>query len=253
MSARAHAEDANGPQDLTRGVSPQSACHVFRRRAATIPRSGCGEADDECGEGVAPDPRLLTGCHQSAEFYRGESFAECMKLAGGVSYRTRAKQARGFESCNPCLEPGEGIRCCGAELAGQVGRGQRVLHSDPKQGWMFDRETAEDRDSGFDEVGGWVVCSRQLIDRCAEHLKRTSPEGDKQTVLGTEQAVNGAGGRPDVVSQPPDRETFETGRENDPLGCIEQRARGSFVVLSRASHRCYVTRYVTVYRKGGAR
>jgi len=101
---------------------------------------------------------------------------------------------------------------------------------------MIDGETAEDRDAGFDEVGGWVAGCRQLVDRRTEQLERTRPEGDKQTVLGAEQAVDGACGGADVVRQPPDRKALETVCENDPLGCIEQRGRGVLIVFLRPTH-----------------
>jgi hypothetical protein len=59
---------------------------LLRRRGMTAWLLRNGEAGDECGEGVAPDPHFLAGRHQPAQFHRCESLAERMKLAGGVSY-----------------------------------------------------------------------------------------------------------------------------------------------------------------------
>jgi hypothetical protein len=71
-----------------RGVSPQNPCRAFSRRVAPTSRSGCGEAGDECGERVTPNSGFLGGWHHPAELDRGESFAEGVKLAGGVTYRS---------------------------------------------------------------------------------------------------------------------------------------------------------------------
>lgn len=93
----------------------------FSPAGATALRSGHGETSDECGERVTPDSDLLAWWHHPAELDRGESFAEGVKLAGGVTCRARAKQAGVLEPAHPGLEPGEGGACSGAELAGQVG------------------------------------------------------------------------------------------------------------------------------------
>ena len=91
-----------------------------------------GEAGDECGEGVTPDPHFLAGRHQPAQFHRCESLAERMKLAGGLSYRATTEQAGDLDACHPRLEAGECLRRGLGEVACQFGRPDRLLHADPE-------------------------------------------------------------------------------------------------------------------------
>src|SRR5579859_7237311 len=109
----------------TRGV-------LSRCRGRTAWRLRNGEASDECGEGVTPDPHFLAGRHQPAQFHRCESLAERMKLAGGLSYRAAAEKAGALDACHPRLEAGECL-CRGlGEVACQLGWAQRLLHADPE-------------------------------------------------------------------------------------------------------------------------
>jgi AcrR family transcriptional regulator len=93
-------------------------------RAAAKRRDG--ESGYECRDGVTPDPRFRARRHHPAQFDGRESFAECVKLAGGVAYHAAAEYAVGLDSCLPRLEGGEGL-CRGlGEIAWHHGGAHRL-------------------------------------------------------------------------------------------------------------------------------
>src|SRR5271165_476920 len=142
-----------------------------RRPAATWPGRE-GEASDERGESVAPDPGFLAGRHLPAQFDRGEPLAERMELARSVPHRAAAEQSGHLDPGHPGLEAGESLPSGGSELYCQLWRARRLLDADPEQGRVSDGEAPEHRDAGFDEVSGGIPGCRQPGDRFAEHGER---------------------------------------------------------------------------------
>src|SRR5450759_4490300 len=113
---------------------------------------------------------------------------------------------------------------------------------------MSDGETAKDSDPGLDDVGGWVRRGRESVNSGTKHLEGTNPEGDDQTLLGAEQAVDSARLRTDLVGHPPNGERFQTGHLHDPFGCLEQRLGGPLIVFSWPAHPWHSS--VTLLRYG---
>ena len=195
---------------------------------------------------------------ETAQLQGCESFAEGVELADGVADRAITEQTGGSKPFDSCLESGEGVCRGRVELVGELRRGERPLHRESEQGWVFDSEATEDGDAGLDQVGGRIGCRRERRDRGPEELEGSRPERDDEAPLRPEEAVDGAGRRPDLVRDSAHRESLESIALDDPLGRVEQRARGSFCVSSRTAHltrnRNDVTLLpdsVTPYRKRG--
>ncbi len=114
-----------------------------RRRAAATCRGRKGEASDERGESVPPDPRLLARRHLPAQFDRREPLAERMKLTRSVPHRATAEQADRLDPGHPRLEADESLRSSGSEIPCQLWRAHRLLDADPEQRRVSDGETPE--------------------------------------------------------------------------------------------------------------
>jgi SAM-dependent methyltransferase len=123
-----------------------------------------GEASDEGAEGVAPDRCLVTVVDDASELDGCEAFAEGVELAGGGVDGAPAEQPSLGQALDPGVQAGQRGGCGWPRLAGELGRRECLLHCQPEQRGVVERESAKDGHAGLDEVGaGSALVGRSTI------------------------------------------------------------------------------------------
>jgi hypothetical protein len=100
---------------------------------------------------------------------------------------------------------------------------------------MLDRVASED-ESRLDEFAGRLRRLGKAGDPASKEVKSVPRQRRDQAVLGSIQAVDGAGRRTNRLRDASDRERVRPVVLDDPLGRREQRYRGAFIVLTGSAH-----------------
>ena len=111
-----------------------------------------------------------------------------------------------------------------------------ALECDAKEGGVVAHQPAHDPRADGDEVAGGVIGLRQLVDVVVKQLERGLRQSRHQTILGTEEAVDGACRSTRRISDASHRQGVGASVGHEFLGRGAQSRSRLRVVLFRSAH-----------------